>query len=132
MRQMNEITHIKRMVQLMLQITNAEQFRELIDKQGLTIAVFRADWCSDCHYIDPFMPEVEEKYREKLTLIEVDVEAVEEISQNLNILGIPSFVAFSAGQEIVRFVNKLRKTREEIEGFLDKAILVTETLKSQS
>jgi len=37
----------------------------------------------------------------------------------LDILGIPSFVAFDQGKEIGRFVSKLRKTKEEIIDFID-------------
>jgi len=105
----------------MLKVSNKDQFDELIQKPGLTVAVFKADWCGDCKFIDPFMPEVEEKYANQLTLIEVDVEHTEGISEAHNVLGIPSFIAFSNGQELVRLVNKLRKSREEIEQFLDRA-----------
>jgi len=56
------------------------------------------------------------------------VDKVEDVSQELNILGIPSFVAFSDGRELVRLVNKLRKSREEIEGFLQQALDVYRTI----
>lgn len=115
----------------MLKVTSPEQFHELISKDQLTVAVYKADWCGDCRYIDPFMPEVEEAYKGKLQLIQVDVDAVEEISQEQNILGIPSFIAYADGKELIRFVNKLRKTRGEIEDFLNKAIAVQESLKAQ-
>lgn len=105
-------------------ISSAAEFQVAIQSPRLTIAVFKADWCSDCKFIDPFMPEVETKYEDRLTLVEVDVDAVGEVSQEQNILGIPSFVAYSDGRELVRFVNKLRKSREEIENFLDRALEV--------
>ncbi|MDO3411015.1 thioredoxin family protein [Saccharibacillus sp. CPCC 101409] len=105
----------------MEQIRTKADFDREISGPGLTVAVFRADWCGDCHFIDPFMPEVEEQRKDQLKLIQIDVEEVEEVSQSLNILGIPSFVAFSNGQELVRFVNKARKSRAEIESFLDRA-----------
>ena len=37
----------------------------------------------------------------------------------LDIFGIPSFVAFKNGKEVGRYVNKERKTREQIEGFIE-------------
>lgn len=36
----------------------------------------------------------------------------------MNILGIPSFVAYQDGQEIGRLVSKDRKTKEEVVSFL--------------
>ncbi|CQR58044.1 thioredoxin family protein [Paenibacillus riograndensis] len=109
-------------------ITSPAEFQVAIQSPRLTVAVFKADWCSDCKFIDPFMPDVEQKYTDRLTLVEVDVDAVGDVSQEQNILGIPSFVAYSDGRELVRFVNKLRKSREEIEGFLDRALEVYLTI----
>ena len=41
-----------------------------------------------------------------------------DLCQDLDILGIPSFVSYENGQETGRFVSKLRKTQEEIETFI--------------
>ncbi|WP_410514113.1 thioredoxin family protein [Paenibacillus sp. BR2-3] len=105
-------------------INSPGEFQVSIQSPRLTVAVFKADWCSDCKFIDPFMPELEQNYNGRLTLVEVDVDAVGEVSQEQNILGIPSFVAYSDGRELVRFVSKLRKSREEIENFLNTALEV--------
>lgn len=107
---------------MMDKISSPAQFQVAIQSPRLTVAVFKADWCVDCKFIDPFMPDVQQKYAERLTLVEVDVDAVGDVSQEQNILGIPSFVAYTDGRELVRFVNKLRKSREEIEKFLDTAL----------
>lgn len=107
---------------MMDKISSPAQFQVAIQSPRLTVAVFKADWCVDCKFIDPFMPDVEQKYAERLTLVEVDVDAIGDVSQEQNILGIPSFVAYTDGRELVRFVNKLRKSREEIEKFLDTAL----------
>lgn len=112
----------------MQKISSKAEFQVSIQSPRLTVAVFKADWCSDCKFMDPFMPDVETKFANDLTLVEVDVEAVEDVSQELNILGIPSFVAFSDGRELVRLVNKMRKSREEIEGFLNTALEVYRTI----
>lgn len=116
----------------MLKVTTPEQFHELTSSSNLTVAVYKADWCSDCKYIDPFMPEVEEQYKDRLSLIQIDVDELEEVSREQNIMGIPSFVAYENGRELVRFVNKLRKSRTEIEDFLNKAVAIKGGLKTQS
>lgn len=112
----------------MQKISSQAEFQVAIQSPRLTVAVFKADWCSDCKFMDPFMPDVETKFSNDLTLVEVDVDQVGDLSQELNILGIPSFVAFSDGRELVRLVNKLRKSREEIEGFLNTALDVYRTI----
>jgi thioredoxin-like negative regulator of GroEL len=119
----------ERTEQAMDKISSPAEFQVAIQSPRLTVAIFKADWCSDCKFIDPFIPEVEQAYADRLTLVEVDVDAVGDVSQEQNIMGIPSFVAYSDGRELVRFVNKLRKSREEIENFLDKAVQVHQSLQ---
>lgn len=108
----------------MLKLTTESQFHQTINDEKLTIVVFKTTWCGDCHFIDPFMPEVEEHYKDDVQFFEVDRDDLGELCIELNILGIPSFIAFKKGQEVVRFVSKLRKTREEIEQFVNRAIEV--------
>lgn len=108
----------------MQKITETSAFQQAISQEKPTLAVFKADWCKDCHFINPFMPEVVEKYADRLHFIEVDRDELPDLCADLNILGIPSFIAFKNGKELIRFVSKLRKTREEIEQFLDRAIAV--------
>ncbi|GIP44867.1 thiol reductase thioredoxin [Paenibacillus sp. J45TS6] len=114
----------------MKKITSKAEFDVLTQSSNLTVAVFKADWCVDCRFIDPFMPEVEQEFSQLLTLIEVDVEQTGDLSQEQNILGIPSFVAYADGRELIRFVNKNRKSREEIVEFLKRAVEVYQTMRS--
>ena len=113
----------------MEKLTSEAQFNEVIASSKPTIGVFKAVWCKDCHFIDPFMPEVEAKYADQLTFVHIDRDELPDLCERYNILGIPSFIAFVDGQELIRFVSKLRKTREEIEEFLDRAIAVANTVK---
>jgi len=109
----------------MQKITNEQEFRDRIAGDRLTIAVFKTTWCKDCHFIDPFIGEVEAAYADRLAMVEIDRDDMPDLCGELNILGIPSFIAFRQGRELVRFVSKLRKTREEIEQFLDRAVEVS-------
>lgn len=109
-------------------ITTEEVFRQKIAQPKLTVIVFKTTWCKDCHYIEPFMPAVEQHYADQIDFYEIDRDQLPDLCSEYNILGIPSFIAFRNGQEIVRFVNKLRKDRAEIEQFLERALQVSEAL----
>lgn len=109
-------------------IKTEAQFREIIGADKLAIVVFKTTWCPDCHFIDPFMPEVEKNYEGRVVFYHIDRDDLPDLCAELNILGIPSFVAFRNGKELVRFVNKLRKSREEIEQFIDRSIEVAGAL----
>ncbi|QJD84161.1 thioredoxin family protein [Cohnella herbarum] len=114
----------------MQRITDEAAFREQIAEDRLTVAIFKTTWCKDCHFIDPFIADVEAAYADRLKMVEIDRDDMEALCSELNILGIPSFIAFRKGEELVRFVSKLRKTREEIERFLDRAVEVSAALAS--
>lgn len=113
----------------MREITSQEEFAEAIRSTKPVVVTFYATWCPDCHRIDPFMPEVEAAYQEKLELVAVDRDKLPELAQQLDVFGIPSFIAFQEGRELIRFVSKRGKSREEIEHFLDRTIQVSEALR---
>ncbi|XEO94779.1 thioredoxin family protein [Latilactobacillus sakei] len=87
-------------------------------KQGKYVLVFMADWCLDCHFIKPHLPEIESDFPD-YQFIEVDRDENIDLAQALNIFGIPSFIAYQDGYEISRLVNKERKTKAEVEQFLN-------------
>lgn len=99
----------------MISLQSVEQFEEL--KQGTTLFVFSANWCGDCRFIEPFMPEVEDKFSD-YTFVLVDRDEYLDLCIELGIIGIPSFIGYKNGEELGRFVSKDRKTQEEIEQFI--------------
>jgi thiol-disulfide isomerase/thioredoxin len=111
---------------------DAADFRSRIGRDVLTVAVFKADWCPDCRFLDLFMADIEEAFRDRIEFLEVDRDELLDLFIELDIYGIPSFVAFRGGREIVRFVSKLRKSRPEIERFLDRAIQVDAALSGRN
>jgi len=112
----------------MITIGTEAEFREAISDRTPTVAVFKTTWCKDCHFIEPFMPDVEKKYADRFRFVAVDRDQLPDLCVELNVLGIPSFILFKQGRELIRFVSKLRKTREEIEQFLDRGAAVAEAV----
>lgn len=97
-------------------LSTIEEFKPLTTK-GKTIFFFTADWCGDCSFIKPVMPEIVDNHPE-IQFVEVDRDKFIDLCGDLAIFGIPSFVAFENGEEVGRFVSKDRKTKEEIEEFI--------------
>ncbi|MDQ0156571.1 thioredoxin family protein [Robertmurraya andreesenii] len=101
----------------MKKLESMEQF-EQFKNEGKYIFMFSADWCPDCRFIDPFLPEIQEKYQE-YTFIYVDRDEFIDLCGQVDVFGIPSFIAYENGKELGRFVSKDRKTKEEIEKFIE-------------
>lgn len=98
-------------------LTSKEQFNELKNSES-AIFMFSAGWCPDCRVIEPILPQIEADYPAH-EFVEVNRDDFIDICQEYDIYGIPSFLAFSGGQETGRFVSKDRKTDEEIRRFID-------------
>ncbi len=106
----------------MIKIKSMEEFKTKLDQSKIIIVVFTTTWCPDCHYIESFMDSVIDNFSSKASTFNIDIEEIPEIKKQYKINGIPSFVAFKDGIEINRFVNRSRKSKDEIEKFFEKSI----------
>ena len=97
-------------------LQSVEQFEQLKNEEAI-VFVFSANWCKDCVFIEPFMPEVVEKFS-NVRFVKVDRDQFIDLCIELDVFGIPSFLAYSKGVETGRLVSKDRKTQEEIETFI--------------
>lgn len=100
--------------------TSIEELATYVDK-GKNVFFFTANWCGDCQFIKPQLPELEAEFPE-LTFVQVDRDVFMEVAVSWNIYGIPSFVVIDNGEELGRLVNKNRKTKTEISDFLNKVL----------
>lgn len=97
--------------------TSLEEIADYIENKR-TVLFFTADWCGDCVFIKPDMPDIVAAFPD-FNFVEIDRDAYIDLCQQWGVLGIPSFIATDNGKEIGRFVSKDRKTKEEIIEFLN-------------
>lgn len=86
-------------------------------QEGTFVLFFTAGWCPDCRFIKPFMPQIEKDFP-TMTFLQIDRDENIDLAKEMDVFGIPSFVVYRDGKEAGRFVNKDRKTKEEVEKFL--------------
>ena len=67
---------------------------------GKYVLFFTADWCPDCRFIKPAMPEIEANFSQ-FEFILVDRDENIDLCQEMMIMGIPSFVVYEDGKEKV-------------------------------
>ncbi|MER2000374.1 MAG: thioredoxin family protein [Lysinibacillus sp.] len=99
-------------------LQSVEQF-QVLKQEAATVFVFSAEWCKDCRFIEPFMPEVVAKYPQ-FKFVYVNRDEFLDLCIENDIFGIPSFLGYKNGEEVGRFVSKDQKTQEEIEAFIEK------------
>ncbi|WP_413627212.1 thioredoxin family protein [Fructilactobacillus vespulae] len=99
-----------------LEIMDINELKDEL-KEGKYILFFTADWCPDCNFIKPAMPEIMADFPD-FKFIKVDRDDNIDLCKEMDIFGIPSFVGYENGQETGRLVNKNRKTKTEVEIFI--------------
>ncbi|MCD7949377.1 MAG: thioredoxin family protein [Erysipelotrichaceae bacterium] len=100
----------------LIKITNVDDYNKAI--LGKTIIVFSTTWCPDCHFLKTFIGEIVDENKD-WTFYYIDRDELVDLCIDLEILGIPSLIAYKNGQEVSRLVNKLRKTKAEVQAFID-------------
>lgn len=100
----------------LVDILSLEDFEKA--KMEKSIFMFTASWCPDCVFVKNFIGDIV-KDNPEFKFYKIDRDQFIDLCKDLDILGIPSFVAYNNGEEIGRFVSKLRKTKQEIQDFID-------------
>ena len=97
--------------------SSIEEIAGFVEQDGKKVFLFVADWCGDCRYIYSALPEIEETNPE-FTFIRVDRDQYLDLAKLWDVYGIPSLVVLEKDKEIGQFVNRDRKSKQQINDFL--------------
>ena len=89
-----------------------------IEKGGVTVIDFWAEWCGPCRMIGPIIEELASEYDDDTVLIgKVNVDDNPEVSMKFGIRSIPTIILFRDGEEVERSIgfepDKLRSLLDE-------------------
>lgn len=100
------------------------EVREAIDKGGVVIVDFMAQWCGPCRVMAPVIEELKKEYEGKATIMTVDIEDENEtLTTEFKIRGIPAILFFVKGE----LKNKITglKSKETLAEMINASIEMT-------
>lgn len=103
----------------MKHIKTLKAYEQAINTNEYTVMIYYSDWCSDCHFMDTYLPKLEEAFP-NFTFYKVDREQVKSLSIHLNIYGVPSLLFYHKDKIVKSFIDKNRKSFIEVTAFLEQ------------
>ncbi len=85
--------------------------------QGKKILVFSGEWCVDCVVLKSYIDQVVEENPD-WEFILVDTDTNQDVAQQNEIFGIPSFVAYDNGKRIGDLISKDAKPKSLINSWI--------------
>ncbi|MDQ0178469.1 thioredoxin [Bacillus chungangensis] len=104
----------------MLEITNKEQFNEVV-QSGVVLVDFFAPWCGPCKILTPILNDIAKEYPDA-PLVRVSIEKLSNITDEYEVETIPTLLIFDDGK-VVKSSKGLR-SKEIIVKMLNE-VLVT-------
>ncbi|KAI1281137.1 thioredoxin-like protein [Xylaria sp. FL0933] len=83
-------------------IATKAEFDQAVKKYPLVLLDCFATWCGPCKAIAPVIAKMseDEKYKDVVHFIKIDVDELPELSQELGITAMPTFLVFKDGEPV--------------------------------
>ena len=85
-------------------------FETLIKSDKPVLVDFYATWCGPCQMLGPILKEVKDNFKERISILKIDVDKNQEVAAHYRIKGVPTMMLFQNGKQLWRQSGVLSKT----------------------
>ena len=90
---------------------NEQDFQnEVLNKEGVALVDFYADWCGPCKMLGPVIDNIAEE-RTDIVIGKVNVDDHGSLAAQYNVMSIPTLIVFKDGKEVNRMVGLQSKAK---------------------
>ena len=87
-------------------------------KEKPVLVDFWAPWCGPCQMLGPTIEEIEKEYKNKISVVKLNIDENKEKAMEYNIMSIPAVKLFKDGKVVDEFIGLMDK--ENIKKFIEK------------
>ncbi|WP_020571852.1 thioredoxin [Neolewinella persica] len=91
------------------ELTDANFQENVLDKKGVAVVDFWAEWCGPCRMIGPIIEELATEYDGKALIAKVDVDENSELSAKFGVRSIPTILILKDGEIVDKHVGVTTK-----------------------
>ncbi|MDD5580390.1 MAG: thioredoxin TrxA [Methylobacter sp.] len=100
---------------------NDSEFNETVIKaNGPVLVDYWAEWCGPCKMIAPVLEDIAKEYKDKLTIVKLNIDENPDTPQHYGVRGIPTLMLFKDGEVEATKVGAL--TKSQLSAFIDSNI----------
>ena len=74
-----------------------DEFNALINSEKLVFVDFYAPWCAPCRKMMPMMDSLKTEYKDKVTIVKINVDASKKLMKEIGIVSVPYLVLYHKG-----------------------------------
>lgn len=87
-----------------------KEFNKAISS-GKVLVDFYAPWCGPCKKMEPYLKEIELKFRDKVKVLRINVDENENLSNELKVRAIPLLQIYQDGKKVWEYNSYLSKSK---------------------
>ncbi|TXS06308.1 thioredoxin [Streptomyces sp. col6] len=93
------------------EVTDETFDAEVLGEDRPVLVEFTADWCGPCRQLAPVLGAIAEEERERLRVVQIDVDHNPAISARYGVLSMPTLMVFRDGEPVKSMVGARPKRR---------------------
>ncbi|GLJ90260.1 thioredoxin [Streptomyces poonensis] len=93
------------------EVTDADFEAEVMRSELPVLVEFTADWCPPCRQMAPVLSALAAEQRERLKVVQLNVDANPATTNAFKVLSMPTFMVFKAGEPVKSMVGARAKRR---------------------
>ncbi|MGB3547009.1 MAG: thioredoxin [Saprospiraceae bacterium] len=91
------------------ELTDSNFQEQVLDKEGVSVVDFWAEWCGPCRMVGPIIDELSSEYEGRVLIGKVDVDTNSEVSMQYGVRSIPTILVLKNGEVVDKHVGTITK-----------------------